>query len=270
MRLDTIDITVELQAKRIVQDVTLHVESGEVVGLIGPNGSGKSTLLRTVYRMLKPVAGYVLFDGENVWNLSIRESAKRIGIVVQEMPTDFEFTVYEIVRMGRNPHKGMLSFENERDLKIVDESLARVNMKAFAERQFSNLSGGEKQRVLIARALTQEPKVLVMDEPTNHLDINNQLDLLELVKGLGITVFMTLHDMNLAASYCRRLYVLSEGRIVASGTPEEVLTKSLLRTVFRVDAVVGRHPQSGCPCLAFTPLSHNGISGESPELEHKF
>ncbi len=157
--------------------------------------------------------------------------------------------------MDRTPHKGLLSLDNREDAAIVAAALSRVNMDAFAERPFSNLSGGEKQRVLIARALAQQPKLLVLDEPTNHLDIHYQLEILELVKSLRITTLVTLHDMNLAAAYCHRLYVLMDGRIVASGSPEEVLTPSLLRTVFKVNGVVGRHPNTGRLHLAFVPLS---------------
>jgi iron complex transport system ATP-binding protein len=253
MRLGVEQVAVAIGGRRIVHEVSLQAEPGEVVGLIGPNGSGKSTLLRAVYRMLRPAAGFVRLGADDVWQLSARESARRTGVVVQETPSDFEFTVAEMVQMGRTPHKGVLAADTADDAQIVASALARVHMAAFASRQFSTLSGGEKQRVLVARALAQQPRFLVLDEPTNHLDIHSQLEILELVRGLGITTLITLHDLNLAAAYCQRLYMLAQGRIVAAGAPAEVLTPERLREVFLVDAVCGRHPVSGALQLAFTP-----------------
>mgnify|MGYP000920231638 CR=1 FL=1 len=253
MKLDVDKAAVAISGRQIVSDVSLVVEPGEVVGLIGPNGSGKSTLLRAVYRVLRPAAGVVRLGGDDVWQLSARDSARRTGVVVQEMPSDFDFTVAEVVHMGRTPHKGMLSADTVNDGQIVASALRRVSMDGFAERQFSTLSGGEKQRVLVARALAQEPKFLVLDEPTNHLDIHYQLELLELVRILGITTLVTLHDLNLAAAYCQRLYLLRAGQIVAAGTPEEVLTPARLREVFLVEVIVGRHPGTGSLQLSFVP-----------------
>ncbi len=255
MKLDVEQVAVDLSSRRIVNEVSLSVAPGEVVGLIGPNGSGKSTLLRAIYRMLRPAAGAVRLGGDDVWQLSARESARRTGVVVQETPSDFEFTVAEVVAMGRTPHKGMLAQDTQADAQIVAAALQRVQMDGFVERQFSTLSGGEKQRVLVARALAQQPQFLVLDEPTNHLDIHYQLEILELVRSLGITTLVTLHDLNLAAAYCQRLYLLRTGQIVAAGAPEQVLTPALLREVFLVDAVVGRHPLTGALQLAFVPIA---------------
>ena len=251
MRLEVNDVAVQIASRRIVEEVSLHVAPGEIVGLIGPNGSGKSTLLRSIYRLLKPVAGYVQLGSDDVWKLSAREAARRTAVVVQETPSDFEFTVAEVVEMGRTPHKGLLEADNQRDAQIVAEALRRVNMTAFAERSFNTLSGGEKQRVLVARALAQEPKLLVLDEPINHLDIRYQLELLNLVRSLGITTLVTLHDLNLAATYCHRLYLLADGKIVTAGTPEDVLTPAWVRDVYGVAAVSGQHPITGRLHLAF-------------------
>jgi iron complex transport system ATP-binding protein len=256
MKLEVEGVGVAIGAKRIVHEVSLAVEPGSVVGLIGPNGSGKSTLLRAVYRLLRPAAGLVRLGGDNVWQLSAKESARRTGVVVQETPSDFEFSVGEVVAMGRTPHKGMLAADTAADADIVAAALRRVHMRAFAERQFNTLSGGEKQRVLIARALAQQPRFLVLDEPTNHLDIHYQLEILELVRSLGITTLITLHDLNLAAAYCQQLYMLQAGRIVAAGLPEEVLTPERLREVFLVDAVTGRHPVTGTLQLSFVATPH--------------
>ncbi len=256
MKLEVAAVAVAIAGKRIVHDVSLEVAAGSIVGLIGPNGSGKSTLLRAVYRMLRPAAGYVRLGSDDVWQLSARASAQRTGVVVQETPSDFAFTVAEVVQMGRTPHKGMLAGDTPDDAQIIASALERVQMRSFSERQFSTLSGGEKQRVLVARALAQQPKFLVLDEPTNHLDIHYQLEILELVKSLGITTLITLHDLNLAAAYCHALYLLNQGRIVAAGPPEDVLTPERLRAVFLVDAIPGRHPVTGALQLAFVPLPH--------------
>lgn len=251
MRLEVNDVAVQIASQRIVEEVSLEVAPGEIVGLIGPNGSGKSTLLRAVYRLLKPVAGYVQLGGDDVWQLSAREAAQRTGVVVQETPSDFDFTVREVVEMGRTPHKGLLEADNQRDMVIVTDALRRVNMSVFGERSFNTLSGGEKQRVLVARALAQEPKLLVLDEPTNHLDIRYQLEILNLVRDLGITTLVTLHDLNLAAAYCHRLYLLSAGQIATAGAPEEVLTPEWIRTVYGVATICIPHPTTGRLLLAF-------------------
>ena len=251
MQLEVNSVAVQIESRRIVEEISLHVAPGEIVGLIGPNGSGKSTLLRSIYRLLKPVAGYVQLGGDDVWKLSARESARRTGVVVQETPSDFEFSVAEVVEMGRTPHKGLFEADNQQDEQIVQEALQRVNMAEFGERSFNTLSGGEKQRVLVARALAQEPKLLVLDEPTNHLDIRYQLEILNLVRSLGITTLVTLHDLNLAAAYCHRLYLLAAGRIAVAGAPEEVLTPEWVRSVYGVEAVRGQHPVTGRLQLAF-------------------
>ncbi|MEM7736383.1 MAG: ABC transporter ATP-binding protein [Deinococcota bacterium] len=256
MNLAVDNVCVDIDAKRIVQEVKLNVGHGEVVGLIGPNGSGKSTLLRSVYRLLKPVAGFVHLGGDNVWKLSAKSSAQRTGVVVQEHPSEFEFTVAEVVEMGRTPHKRPFESDTASDASICRDALARVKMTAFAKRLFSTLSGGEKQRVLVARALAQEPKLLVLDEPTNHLDIHYQLELLELITSLGITTLVTLHDLNLAANYCKRLYLLSEGRIVASGSTHDVLTPQQLQATFNVSATPYTHPVTGNLQLSFAPLQN--------------
>jgi iron complex transport system ATP-binding protein len=247
-------VSVAIQGKRIVQEINVHIQPGQIVGLVGPNGSGKSTLLRTVYRLLKPEAGYVRLDGDDVWKLTARESAQRTGVVVQETPSDFEFTVREVVQMGRTPHKDAFARDTQQDTELVSKALERVEMAGFDDRLFSTLSGGEKQRVLIARVLAQQPKLLVLDEPTNHLDIHHQLDILELVSKLGITTLITLHDLNLATAYCNHLYVLSDGQIVAQGDPQATLTRELVQQVFRVDAVSMRHPVTQKLHLVFVPL----------------
>ncbi|RLU86862.1 ABC transporter ATP-binding protein [Streptomyces griseocarneus] len=254
MRVDIEGLSVEIAGARLVEDIALRADSGRFVGLIGPNGSGKSTLLRCVYRALRPAAGTVRLDGDDLHALSAREGARRLAALPQESAGAFDFTVAEIVAMGRLPHQGAAGRTTARDTEVCTEALARVGAAHLAERGFSSLSGGEKQRVLIARALAQEPRVLVLDEPTNHLDIAQQLEVLSLVRGAGLTVLAALHDLNLAATHCDALYVIAGGRIVASGPPGEVLTAGLLADVFGVRAHRVPHPETGAPHLLFDRL----------------
>ena len=256
MKLSAHQVSVELASRQIVQDVTLEVDSGTVVGLIGPNGSGKSTLLRTVYRMVRPIAGQILLDDDDVWKLTPRASAQRTGVVLQESPSSFEFTVQEVVLMGRTPHQQLFSLDSDADRVIATDALRRVNMLAFAEKPYQSLSGGEKQRVLVARALVQCPKLLVLDEPTNHLDIYYQLEILGLVRSLGITTLVALHDLNLAAQFCERLYVMQAGQIVASGCPHKVLTPPLLAEVFHVKAECSVHPITQQVHITYTGIAN--------------
>lgn len=256
MKLHIDRVSWQVEAHQILRDVALQADSGQFVGLIGPNGSGKSSLLRCIYRVIKPDAGLIGLDGENVWKLSVREAARRTAAVLQESPAEFDFTVEEMVSMGRTPHKGLFDGESEADRQIVAGALDRVGMSALVQRSFFTLSGGEKQRVLIARALAQQARLLVLDEPTNHLDIHFQIEILDLVRSLGVTALAALHDLNLAASYCDLIYVLHEGEIVASGPPAGVLTPDLIRKVFKVGAMVQQHPRTGKPHLTF--YSENG------------
>ncbi|MEH2051400.1 ABC transporter ATP-binding protein [Nostoc sp.] len=233
-----------IEGTQILRDINLEVAPSEFVGLIGPNGSGKSSLLRCIYRVMKPDAGRITLNGEDIWRLSVREMAKQTAVVLQEMPTEFDFTVEEMVWMGRIPHQGMFDYETAKDRDIVMEALARVGMQTFTLRSFLSLSGGEKQRVLVARALAQQANFLVLDEPTNHLDIRYQLELLELVKGLGVTTIAALHDLNLAASYCDRIYVVDRGAIRSAGVPKELLQPALIREVFGVGSKVEHDPNT--------------------------
>ena len=181
MTLDASELRIAIDGTEIVSDASLRVGAGEIVGIVGPNGSGKSTLLRSFYRALRPQSGWVRVDGDDVWAMSARAAAQRTSAVTQESHGDFDLTVNELVAMGRTPHKGAFDRDSIEDRRIVDAALARVEMSAFTDRLFATLSGGEKQRVLVARALAQEPHVMVLDEPTNHLDIRAQLDLLSLI-----------------------------------------------------------------------------------------
>ncbi|QNE78781.1 ATP-binding cassette domain-containing protein [Streptomyces finlayi] len=254
MRIDIDELTVEISGARLVDDVTLRADEGQVVGLVGPNGSGKSTLLRCVYRALRPSAGTVRLGDEDLYTMSARESARRLAALPQEAVTEFDFTVAEVVAMGRLPHQRSMARTTEEDRRTCEAALAGVGAGHLTDRGFLTLSGGEKQRVLIARALAQQPRVLVLDEPTNHLDIAQQLEVLALVRESGLTVLTALHDLNLAALHCDVLHVIDGGRIVASGAPHDVLTPALLAEVFGVRAHRVPHPETGAVQLLFDRL----------------
>ncbi|MGP4086096.1 ABC transporter ATP-binding protein [Streptomyces sp. KR55] len=251
MRLDVEDVSVAAGAVRLVDDLRLSVKSGAFVGLVGPNGSGKSTLLRCVYRALRPSGGTVRLDGDDVHAMDPRTVARVLAALPQESSAEFDFTVAEVVGMGRLPHQGRTAAE---DRTVCAEAMDRTGVTHLAGRGFLSLSGGEKQRVLIARALAQQPRVLVLDEPTNHLDIAHQLDILSLVRASGLTVLAALHDLNLAAAHCDLLYVVEGGRVVASGPPHDVLRPELLAEVFGVRAHPVRHPETGAVQLLFDLL----------------
>lgn len=223
---------------QILKNVGIRAENKEFVGLIGPNGSGKSTLLKCIYRVLKQDEGCVMLDGTELSSMSYKESARKMAVVAQHNYYNFDFSVREVALMGRSPHKKALERDNATDYAIVSEALKTVGMSDFAERSFSTLSGGEQQRVILARALTQQTPCLILDEPTNHLDITHQLQLLKIVKNLDCTVISAIHDLNIAAMFCDRIYVLKKGQIVADGTPEEVFTKELIKDIYQVDVEI--------------------------------
>lgn len=247
------NITYCIGPSSILQEVSLQIPSKKFVGLIGPNGSGKSTLLKMIYRVLQPDAGTVYLDDQNVHQMPVRSVFQRMAVVIQEVDHNFDFSVQEIVMMGRTPHKGLFQSDTAEDLAIVEQALSRVDMTKCRERSFLSLSGGEKQRVLIARALAQQAEIIVLDEPTNHLDIRHQLQLMDLVKTLDVTVLAALHDLNLASVYCDDLYVVQDGKVVAFGTPEEVITPDMLRDIFGVEAEILIHPVTQKPHITYLP-----------------
>ncbi|MFB6509975.1 ABC transporter ATP-binding protein [Streptomyces virginiae] len=251
--LDVEGVSVVVKGRSLVDRVSLRVTPGEVVGLVGPNGAGKSTLLRAVYRALRPTSGRVRLDGEDVWRIPAKHLARRLAAVLQETAGDFELTVYDVVAMGRTPHKRAFAGDDADDRDIIAGALAELNVAPLSHAPFDRLSGGEKQRVLIARALAQRAGTMVLDEPTNHLDLRHQLDALRLVRRLRVTAVIALHDLNLAASFCDRICVMDGGRLVATGTPQEVFTAGLLAEVYRVDADVAPHPTTGIPQITLLP-----------------
>lgn len=227
-----------LGGTEILHGIDFTAGDRSLVGVIGPNGSGKSTLLKCIYRVLKPSEGAVFVDGQPLSEYRVRDSAKKIAVLAQHNFYNFEFTVQDVVLMGRAPHKRALERDSAADFKIVHEAMERVSVTPLRDRLFSTLSGGEQQRVLLARALAQQTPCLILDEPTNHLDIKYQLELLDLVRSLDRTVIAAIHDLNIAAMYCDTIFVMQSGRIVAAGAPRDVLTRSLIRSVYEVDADV--------------------------------
>lgn len=240
MEIQAKELQARLGGSEILKGVSLRAGARDFIGVIGPNGSGKSTLLKCIYRVLQPTRGAVYLDGKPLTEYPYRESAKRVAVLAQHNYYNFDFTVQDVVLMGRSPHKRPLERDNAEDYRIVREALEQVGMSAFRERGFSTLSGGEQQRVILARALAQQTPCLVLDEPTNHLDIKYQLQLMDIVKNLDRTIISAVHDLNIAAMYCTWLYVMKDGRMVASGTPEEVLTPERIREVYEVEAEVYR------------------------------
>ena len=236
MNIKTENVNVVLEDNNILKDINIEVDNKEVVGIIGPNGSGKSTLLKCIYRVLKPSNGIVKFDYADIKNISVKESSKKLAVLSQHNNYNFDFTVKEIVLMGRSPHKKFMERDNKEDYDIVNDALKKVDMMNFKDRNFQSLSGGEQQRVILARALAQQPKCLILDEPTNHLDIKYQLQLMRIVKSLNIEVIAAIHDLNIATMYCDKIYVLKDGKIVQDGTPKEILTPQLIKNVYEVDA----------------------------------
>ena len=236
-----------------ITDVCLSVDRSEFVGLIGPNGSGKSTVLKNIYRGLTPDRGSILLDGEDLMKMPFRKSALKLAVVGQENDVPFDFLVEEIVAMGRTPHKKLFDVDNAHDKQIVHHALEHLGMENMAKRSYLHLSGGEKQRVIIARAVAQESDFLILDEPTNHLDISYQMQIFDFIKRLKVTVLSAIHDLNMAALYCDRIYVLKNGRIVLQGTPDEVLTPENIYDVYGVRSSVEKHPITGKLSITFLP-----------------
>lgn len=256
-------VKLTLGGNEILKGIDIRVGEKEFLGVLGPNGSGKSTLLKCLYRVLKPDNGAVLLDGRELHTYSVRESAKRLAVVAQHNYYNFEFSVRDVVMMGRSPHKRSLERDNADDYRIVDDALREVDMLDFADRSFSTLSGGEQQRIILARALAQQTPCLILDEPTNHLDIKYQLQLMDIVKGLNRTVISAIHDLNIAAMYCDRLYVVKNGEIVAGGAPEEVLTPAFIREVYEVDADVIRD-ETGLIHILYHPAHRAAVKEAVP------
>ena len=238
-------------------NVSFSVGIGESLGIIGPNGSGKTTLLRCISGILKPNFGQIKIAGRKLGTLSSKELAGTIAVVPQFSTKNLDFTVHEGVMMGRTPHISRFGKEKPKDLEVVQNAMELTNITALSTQRICTLSGGEFQRMIIARALAQEPKILLLDEPTVHLDISYQLEILELIKNLNktnkITVIAVFHDLNLAAKYCGRLLLLHHGKPFAIGTPSTVLTAENIQKTYNVEVFTGQLPASSTVYILPSP-----------------
>jgi len=233
------DLSAGYGHRHVLERISLKASEGEVVGIIGSNGSGKTTLLKTITKVLEPISGTVLIDGTNVNEMQSKEIAKKVAVVSQVISINFEFTVEDIVLMGRTPY--IKVSETVEDINIVRDAMEKTNTLFLKDRLITQLSGGELQRVIIARAFAQNPKILLLDEPTSHLDITNQIDILNLIKNAsrkGMVVVAVIHDLNLAAYYCDKICLLQDGKLISAGTPEQVLTSSNIERAFNITVKV--------------------------------
>ncbi len=242
----------------VLHPTSFHVAAGRVLGVVGPNGAGKSTLLRLLYRFQKPQTGQVCVGGQDIWAMNPRDCAKRIAAVLQEQASAFGLTVREIVRLGRTPHWSGFSASGAGDEQIVQAVLEKLGLDQLADRNFGTLSGGERQRVMVARALAQEPQVLILDEPTNHLDVRHQLEVVSLIQNLGLTIVVSLHDLNMAAGLCDDVLVLKDGQPQGFGPPQSLLTDSLVARTFRVAAQREQLAPSGASHFSFSLPNETG------------
>ena len=218
----------------ILDNINLSVDKNDMIGIIGPNGSGKTTMVKHFYRAINPKASTVFIYGEAINNLNYRQSAQKVSVMRQENTSDFKFTVMDMVMLGRSPYLEFFESFRESDRKIAYDALEKVGMAAYIHKDYAVLSGGEKQRVLIARALVQQTDILILDEPTNHLDVYYQWSLMDIISKLNKTIISVFHDLNLAATFCQKLFVIKAGKIILEGTPKEVLTEKLLGEIFNV------------------------------------
>ncbi len=236
----------------LLHKTKFDLKAGYILGIVGSNGAGKTTLLRLLYRFYRPVTGTVCVDGQDIWGISTREAARKIAAVLQEQPSDFALTVGEIVALGRTPHRrGFAVTASAHDKEIIHDALDRLNLQGLADRHLGTLSGGERQRVMVARALAQQPRLLILDEPTNHLDIRHQLEILDLIRNLPLTIVTSLHDLNLASGVCDDVLLLESGRPIGFGPPLDVLTEAAVSDAFQVNARRERLAPSNTHHLTF-------------------
>ncbi len=254
------DIAVELKnlnwsynGRKVLDSVSSVIEKGSFTGIIGPNGAGKTTLLKLILRLLHPAGENVFIFGRDIRKYSRKELAGKISYVPQTTGVSFGFSVRQIVEMGRNPHTGIFNTVSDKDKAVIKKAMDETRITELADKDISSISGGELQRVIIARALAQEPAVLAMDEPTSHLDLNHQIHLLSLIRSLSlkkeITVIAVLHDFNHALEYCTSLILMNNGRIEASGPPGEVITPDNMRRIYGLNIEIKLNPFTGRPYM---------------------
>ncbi|MFC1913664.1 ABC transporter ATP-binding protein [Chloroflexota bacterium] len=253
IKLEMHNVSLGYNHKPVLEDLSLNAAPGEMVGLIGPNGSGKSTIIKALSRVIQPYSGEILLDGRDITGIPRRELACLLGVVPQMPLLPSTFSAFEIVLMGRNPHLGLFQAEGPGDWAIAWQAMEKTATRPLAERRINELSGGEIQCLLIARVLTQETKAILLDEPTANLDIGRQTEILDLIRGLcrenNLAVLAALHDLNLAAQYCNRLFLINKGHVHAEGTPAEVITDRNIKEVYGADNCVYAHPVNGLPTV---------------------
>jgi len=250
------NLSISYDKKNVVSNFTMNINEGEIVSIIGPNGSGKSTVLKVISRLMKSSNGAAFLDGSDVHSLPTKEVAKKLAILCQHNHSPSDCTVRDLISYGRVPHKQWYEFNNYDDNSIVDWAIEVTGLNEFEHRYVTTLSGGERQRAWVAMALAQKTKVLILDEPTTYLDVSHQLEVMELLKKINeeykITIIMVLHDLNQASKYSDRMYVINKGKLVMEGRPSEVITKKMLRDVYKIDAHISVEQVSGKPL--FYPL----------------
>lgn len=251
------NLQVTIQKKAILHNINFCVQTGDFLGIIGPNGAGKSTLIKALSRIYNNSKGSILLDGKSIFDYSRKELASIIGVLPAELYVPYDFNVFDIVSMGRTPYIRFSSRLTEHDKKIINDSMIHTDILNLTDRIFNSLSSGEKQRVLIAQALAQEPKILLLDEPTSHLDINHQKEIMDLLWGLNnkdkLTILFVSHDINCAAEYCNTILFLKDGCIIHTGTPKEVLTSENIHKLYGLNVHVSPNVVSGNPHVCLVP-----------------
>jgi iron complex transport system ATP-binding protein len=252
-KLEIENITLDYGQRPVIRDISFRLRPGELLGLVGPNGCGKTSVIKSLSRILTPGSGRILLDGNELSAIPRNTLARLIGVIPQNPSLPETFTVFEVVILGRNPHLGLLSAETARDMAIVWQAMERTGITQLAKRRIGELSGGEKQRVTIARVLAQQPQIILMDEPTANLDISQQMDILNLITGMcrekNTAGMIAIHDLNIAAQYCTSIIMLKNGQIYAEGVPCQVITAENVREVFGADTTIYHHPENNLPMV---------------------
>lgn len=247
------DVSLSVDSRALLHAISFDVLQGQFTGLIGPNGAGKTTLLRCIYRYFSIDSGDVQLSGSSYQALSNRQVAQQISVVIQDSQPISHLTLYDVISLGLLPDRTLFKRKTTHDEQIVESVAERVGLRQKLANRFDTLSGGERQRGQLARALVRCPKLLILDEPTNHLDVKYQHEMLAMLKELNITTLATIHDLNLAASYCEQLVLLANGEVVMKGSPDKVLTAECIHRQFGIRCAVDRHPFHQTPYLAFAP-----------------
>lgn len=245
------DLCWRVDGKLVLDKINFSINEGNFVGLLGPNGAGKSSLMRCFYGANKPQGGSIEYEQQDLLKLHPKKRAREIAVILQEHSPFLALKVEEIVTLGLTPHKGLFERETKQDKALIESTLVKLDLHEMRHETYAHLSGGEKQRVMLAKAIVQNPKLLIMDEPTNHLDVHYQIELLTLVKKLGKTVLASFHDLNLAMAYCDYLLIIDHGKINILGSPSDIMSEDLVSSVFNTCALVDKHPLYSHPRISY-------------------